>query len=396
MNNIQKQNIAMIAYTEYCRDGRVKREAEAAVSAGFIVDVFTLKENLVITSQVLNSVNVHPINQWKYAGASNFKYILSYFIFSIKLFFVITRFYFKKKYSLIHVNNMPDFLVFSTLIPKLFGAKIILDLHDSMPEIYAAKFQSKSTSLLVELLKIEERFSAWYANTVITVHEPYKNEIFASHGIPLNKIHVVANFADRVHFNNEKQDVKTDINNSFKLIFHGTIAERFGIDIVLVGFKKVVQKHTQIILNIYGNGDYFDIIAKLVADLELQNNVILHGFIPLNEIPNKIAESDIGIVSQKPSRATDYMLPVKLMEYISMGLPVITIENTVIKHYFNNGELLFYDGNSADSFAEKLLLLIENKNLREEYKNKTVAINERLNWETEKNKLIQIYNNLIM
>lgn len=395
IQNKYSRNIAMIAYTEYSRDGRVKREAEAAVCNGFNVDVFVLKEKTITNPHVINDVNIYPLNHWKYAGESNFKYILSYFIFSIKIFGVITKFYFKKKYPLIHVNNMPDFLVFSTLIPKIFGTKIILDIHDSMPELYAAKFQSGSTKLLIKLLKFEERFSAWFANTVITVHEPYKNDILAAHGIPLKKIHVVANFADRVHFTNNKYNTINRNNNLIKLIFHGTIAERFGVDIVLLGLKKVLQKRPQIIFNIYGNGDYFEQIVKLVDELELRNNVILHGYITLSEIPDKIAESDIGIVSQKPSRATDYMLPAKLMEYVSMELPVITIENTVIKYYFNNDELLFYEANSSDSFADKLLLLIEHKSIRDEYKNKMKAVNARLNWEIEKDKLINIYKNLI-
>ena len=52
----------------------------------------------------------------------------------------VTNLHFKKKFSVIQVNTMPDFLVFSTLIPKLFGAKIVLHIHEPTPELWKVKF----------------------------------------------------------------------------------------------------------------------------------------------------------------------------------------------------------------------------------------------------------------
>ena len=69
---------------------------------------------------------------------------------------------------------MPDLLVFTAVIPKIFGAKIILDIHDTMPELYKTKFRSILANIAFFILLIEEKFSAWFADQVIAVHIPQK------------------------------------------------------------------------------------------------------------------------------------------------------------------------------------------------------------------------------
>ena len=49
---------------------------------------------------------------------------------------------------MIHVHSVPDFLVFAALVPKLLGARIILDIHDILPEFYASKFGASKDSRL--------------------------------------------------------------------------------------------------------------------------------------------------------------------------------------------------------------------------------------------------------
>ena len=63
---------------------------------------------------------------------------------------------------MIHVNNMPDFLVFGTIVPWLFGTKVILDIHDPMPNTFASKFKGKERRLFYRVLLWQERLSAAY------------------------------------------------------------------------------------------------------------------------------------------------------------------------------------------------------------------------------------------
>ena len=68
------------------------------------------------------------------------------------------------RYDLVYVHNMPDILVFSALVPKLFGARVILDQHDPMPEFMRTIFNLEETSFGVRVIRRLEKWSFAYAD----------------------------------------------------------------------------------------------------------------------------------------------------------------------------------------------------------------------------------------
>src|SRR6185312_5722639 len=134
--------VLMIAYTNYATDGRVIREAEAAVDAGFAVDFLCLRTARDPAEEMIRGVRVIHLNQSRYRGKGLARYVLSYLQFFLRCFWKSTILFLRERYRVIHVNNMPDFLVFCTILPKLFGARIVLDIHDPMPNTFASKFRS--------------------------------------------------------------------------------------------------------------------------------------------------------------------------------------------------------------------------------------------------------------
>src|SRR6185312_5770487 len=73
-----------------------------------------------------------------------------------------------RRYDFVHVHNMPDVLVFSALVPKILGAKVVLDLHDPMPELMQTIFQLPEDSFSVRVLKRFEKWSIGFADLVLT------------------------------------------------------------------------------------------------------------------------------------------------------------------------------------------------------------------------------------
>src|SRR5260370_35164882 len=123
----------MGAYTYYESDSRVIREAQAAVYGGFEVDFIALRRPGTPRTEMVRGVRVIRLNQVKYRGGGYFKYLLAYLQFFLRCLVKTTALFARRRYRAIHVNNMPDFLVFTTIIPRLFGTKVILDIHDPMP-----------------------------------------------------------------------------------------------------------------------------------------------------------------------------------------------------------------------------------------------------------------------
>ena len=380
----------MIAYTNYTTDPRVIREAEAAVSSGYNVDFISLKRPNDTNKESINGVNVIRLRQFRYRGSSSIKYIISYLEFFVRCLIKITMLFFKKKYLIIHVNNMPNFMVFSTIIPKLLGSKIILDIHDSMPEIFYYKFKNR---LLYDLLIFEEKISHRFSDLTITVHEPIKQDLLREHGLDLNKIEIIRNIADDNLFTLLKKDYTYNFINA---VFHGTIAERVGFENLLKDFKAVKKKFNNLKLTIIGEGDYAEILKKLISAYSLQDMVIFDNhFYPVVELPAILSFYNIGIVSYEKSPATDYNLPSKLFEYILLGLPVLTVNNSAIKYYFSEKDLIYYDSAVLDSLINVLSDLCEKPEKLKDYRNRILKIRDRFLWSSEKKKYIKIVKNLI-
>ncbi len=174
----------MIAYTYYQSDPRVIREAEAAVAAGMEVDFFALRRPGDPPVQVLRGVTVYHLLQSRYRGGDRLLYMIAYLRFFILCFIKTSVQFLKRRYRVIHVNNMPDFLVFSTVVAKVFGAKIILDIHDPMPNTFASKFGSEERGFFCRILLWQELLSSSFANQVITMPGGRADDAGGAQGSP--------------------------------------------------------------------------------------------------------------------------------------------------------------------------------------------------------------------
>ena len=393
MKNKIKKRIAMLAYTEYSRDPRVRRYAEFLVSQGYYVDCVVLNEKKQNKKMDADLVNMVYLPIYQYRGSSNISYIYSYILFFLKAFYFFSIKSINK-YSLIHVHNMPDFLVFSTILNKIFGTKIILDIHDNMPEIYKDKFEPLKAFFICKILLFQEKLSAIYADIVITVHKPHLKYNIKYHNLNPRKSKVIHNFADiSIFTKRDKNILHYNLDDEFKLIYHGTIAKRFDLINILKGIK-IVKNKFNIKLNIYGKGDGVDELKNQIKEMKLEKYISYEGLVPLDSIPDKISKSHLGIVSYAESTATSMMLPLKLMEYVAMELPVLTVKNTPICYYFRNTNLAFYESGSPESFSKELIELIENSKKRENMKTSMKRFNLKFNWNDEKYKYLKILNDI--
>jgi len=384
------KNIAMIAYTYYESDPRVKKEAEALIEAGFNVDFLSLRRAGETGFQKINGVNTFRINCRHFKGKSNIKYLLSYINFFTRVFFKISYLYFKKKYKIIHVNNMPDLLVFTSLIPKIFGARIILDIHDVMSEIYISKNPFKYNKILNKILVFQEHLSSKFSSHVIAVDEYHRN-VITKHGVNLNKIMVISNFPDENLFKSPIKKVKTTKN--FTLVFHGTISKIYGLDNVIKGISKASKKISNLKFKLIGEGDYENEILKLIEELNLRSRVDFKNYvIPHDKIPEEIRDADLGIVS---CPAIIAIYPNKFLEYISMGIPALIEYNDEIYKFYKDYNLEFYKKNDPDSFAEKLNNLYTDKKRYNELRDTSIKLSRKFKWSNEKKKYINLIKSLI-
>ena len=125
---------------------------------------------------------------------------------------------------------------------------------------------------------------------------------------------------------------------------------------------------------------------KLENIVHFDNNIY-----NVKELPEILKHFNVGIISYKRSKATEFMLPVKLLEYFSMGIPVIAPKTKVISHYFNSEMMLFYDRESPNNMIEVLDQIADNPEILFKIRENEYIHKSKYSWEGEKIK----YKNII-
>jgi glycosyltransferase involved in cell wall biosynthesis len=347
--------ILMAAYTNYSRDPRVRREAEALVEAGHRVDFLASRHPGQPSREAIADVEVIRTIGLKNPRTSAVVYMLEYLLFFVMLSLHLLKHPFR--YDLVHVNNMPDLLVFATWLHRLRGRPVIHDVHDLMPELFMEKFSSGERHWLVRVLKVQERWAGRFANAVVTVEDRLR-DILAARGIPREKIHILMNLPDDRIFAPRAPISAKPPGSRFVLVYHGTLARRLGLDIAIRAVARVVAETPEIELRIIGAGEERDGLLLLRDQLNLQQFVTFsEGFVPVEDIPPLLNDADVGLVPLRISAGTDIMLPTKLLEYVTMGIPCIVPRTRTICRHFDDRMVQFFEAEDVDSLAEAIVTL---------------------------------------
>lgn len=337
----------MIAYTIYSQDGRVKRHAEALAERGDHIDVICLDNG---DAPVCNGVNLVGLAMRRYRGSSKSAYLGSYLRFFRMASNEALKRSLKTRYDVVIVCTMPDAVVVCALLPRLLGSKVVLDVHDTMPELYRDKFGGARGAIGARFLMLEERMSAWWADRVLAVHDLHRERLEQA-GVPAHKIRVVTNSPDpRIYIPAANGPVRDSRERrDFLLVCHGTVTQRMGLDLAIRAVDSLRVRIPGLRLRVVGAGDYFADAQRLVERLGLGKHVEFIAAVPVEQLPGLLVVADAGLVPYRPSSATHLMLPVKLLDYAALRIPAISSRLRTVEHYFTDEAVeYFIPGDEAD------------------------------------------------
>ncbi len=385
--NSNKQNQShkrhcMVVHAYYpVGETRVQREALALVDHGYEVDVICLRKDGESPRAEEDGIQIYRLPVKRYRAGGLVVQLFEYLAFFVLVFFKLIVLYRQKRYGTVQVHNLPDFLVFAALIPKLAGARILLDLHDLMPEFYAAKFQASMQSLPVRLVTRQEQLACRFADQVITVTDVWK-ETLIRRGVPAQKVNVVMNVADSRLFERRPQTRPAHNGECFDLIYHGTFTHRYGVDLIVRAVDQVRPFIPNIHLTLLGGGDSHADLIKLRQDLALERHVdISAGLVHASELPDLIRQADVGVVPNRSDIFTDGLLPTKLMEYVALGVPVIAARTPTIAAYFDDTMVAFFQPGNVDDLAENIMALHADRQRLEQLGAEADRFNQEFSWD---------------
>lgn len=359
------------------------------VEAGWAVDVLCLRKEKEKQEEEVNGVHVFRLPGKRTRGGKLW-YLWEYGWFLLQAFFKLSLLHLRRPYRAVHVHNMPDLLVFSAMLPRLSGAKIILDLHDPMPEVYMAKYSIGRSHPAILLLSFLEKQSIKFAHVVLTPNIAFR-DLFVSRSCPEEKIHIVMNSPQETIFKEssgprEKPDGKRD---SFIVMYHGSIMEWFGLEIALQALLHLQEKIPNLRLDVYGDGDFVQGFLRRINEFGLEKTVRYHGYRPQEKIAEAIREVDVGVIPNPLSPFTRLNFPTRIFEYLSMAKPVIAPKTKGILDYFDEGDLYFFEPGDPRSLAGVILEVYRNPVRRQEVLQRGMKVYQRYRWELQRKNLIE-------
>ncbi|MCJ7542086.1 MAG: glycosyltransferase family 4 protein [Desulfobacterales bacterium] len=357
---------------------------------GDTVDVIALRRNGQQYYEKINNVNVFRIQK----RALNERGKLSY-LYRLLKFFIISFGYLSYKhiqnnYKILHIHSVPDFEVFAAIIPKLFGAKVILDIHDIVPEFYASKFGTNNRSIIYKCLLIIEKISVAFSDHVIISNDIWYQKLI-SRSSPTNKCTTVLNYPDEAVFYQREKEKNKD---KFIMIYPGTINTHQGLDIAIKAVSIIKDEIRNFEFHIYGRGPQKDFLASLIEEYGLTDKVFFKTPVSINAIAETMSKADLGVIPKRNDPFGGEAFSTKSLEFMSLGVPVIVSKTKIDQYYFNESVVKFFEPDNEKDLADAILLLMRDKDLRDELAGNAQEFVKDYSWEHKKKIYFDIVDSL--
>lgn len=367
----------VLAYSDVRFDPRILKQCEALSESGYKVKYYGVsfsKESFGSTKEFCFDINL----LFK-RGKGKISQLFEYFFLMFCFFFVQLRYL--NKCKLVFIHNMPNFLVFSAIPLKLFGATVVLDLHD---DTSLAVSKIVSHPIIRRLFTyVENNLALRLPSYLMTVNNELRRKLLQ---LTTKKIHVFHNCPNII---NDRVDKKYKVNDIIKLVFIGHIGTHYGLDRLIEFMSKITLKF-KVTLDIYGDGEELSRLEELAKELGVLKNVNFHGRYVVSNLPEILRGYDLGVALYPKNELTDILLPVKILEYTINKLPTLATRLRVTQEYFDDESLIWTD--DYDEFESNISNLFSGRIKLKDHWSAADSKVSPLRWENEKIRFLKLVN----
>jgi glycosyltransferase involved in cell wall biosynthesis len=393
MLNLDENAVCMVVYNKYPADTRVKRAAETLRAKGFRVIVVCTSEKGRPDVDECNGVLIQRVRVRKQSGAK-LRNALAMVSFILGAFLQVNRIHRSSCPGHYHVHSLPDFLVFVAIWPKMRGARVILDLHESFPEIVLARFR-RGAGFISRIAAFLERVSCKFSDHVIVVNETIKKLVIAR-GESAGRISVIMNSPMAFAVSRTKSSLHPEVARAKRggtpvFVYAGGInAERDLFTLVnatrLLKEKAVALK---ILLFTHTQTPFLTSLLEHVEKSGLSNQVLFCGSLSPEDVMTNVSASDVGIVSYQQSPLTEVALPNKVFEYIEAGCPIVSADLATLKDLLGDNAF-YYRSQNAESLSSAIIRALHDNQKIQKREALQVKYAE-CRWEVMQSRLAGIY-----
>ena len=265
-------------------------------------------------------------------------------------------------------SNRPDVIVLyavptngwqTTLIAKKMGIPVVFRAID-------VSHQLRKTAFLPLIKKAEKTV---YRNAShISTHNYALKEYIATYGCAQDRISVLLPGVDLKRFTPRKPSSQLQQRLGIEptdqvILFMGTIFRFGGIVEFLEEATELLKEKPFIKFLVLGDGEDLERVRQRAKTLGLDQQVITPGRVSYDELAENLCIGTVAILPFLQESVTDFALPWKVAQYLSCGLPTVSINLKGLASVIPEGSGMLY-ANDMQSLVQATFALLRDEDLR--------------------------------
>jgi glycosyltransferase involved in cell wall biosynthesis len=380
-------------------DPRVWNEAVTLRDAGYQVCIIAPLHAVQPLQYACSCVEGLFIYRFKQFEAQNkyLAYLFEYCCAFWRMFLLSLKVWRRHGFDVIHVANPPDLFFLLGLFYRCFAKKFVFDQHDLAPELFKVIFQGRAR-LLYWLLCLLECCSYRLAHLVIVTNESFLSRACKRGGCAPEKVFVVRNGPNLMHYKpyEPAAELYFPTQKSYVLAYVGVMGKQDGVENALYALHHLVYIYgrSDVSAVFIGSGSMLSELQRLAQRLKLAEYTYFPGWLGMQDVVRYLAIADVGLVPDPQNGLNEFCPMLKVMEYMTAGLPVVAFD-LLETRVSAEGAALYAKPNEIADFARQIALLLNSEELRGSM---GVAgrkrIVEVLSWEHSRPNLLAAYETL--
>ena len=314
--------------------------------------------------------------------------ILGYLSFNVSLFVYLGYYLVMRRPDVLVVTPLVSLTVaFYAMMKKLrvIRTRFVLDVRTIPVEYTGVSGRIKKAIFGADILFSKYLFDGM---TVIT---PFMKEVLGeTYGLQDHRLGVWASGTNLERFDPGRLDgenvealrKRLHLEDKFVVMYHGVLSPSRGLRQTVEAMHSIVERYPDIALLFVGGGTDRAVLERMVHDFGLQDRVIFEGEVSHEAIPSYIALADVGILPFPRISWWRVSSPIKLMEYLAMGKPVIVTEIEAHRDVLgSNGFGIFIPSEKPEDVAQGILeAYARRKDLKDVVQEGRQLIRDRYTW----------------